>query len=289
MNIIENDIVSLAALLGSWVIVTGGIWKLFDRIEGVAAPEAKKSVSQWLLRLDLENHFIRWADTFSEAFDTIFGTRHLSWRCFYRSAIASLIAVLVMTLFWAYLRPEQFMAFIDRFNTEVFGWMLIASVSLNLIPDYLSLLESRYIISLLRNSTSMPEHIALIVLDFIATFLIALIALLIFIIFVDVITFDGFLAGFLSNVLPLSSPGGSQPSFGIWFYSTFFTSVWVWIYILSGILLSTRKPIDLFITKFKRFFDVEKKPFLSMGGASILVITAMYLVIIPVVFVLKGD
>jgi len=113
MNV-ENDVVIFAALLGSWVAMTSGILVLFDLIEKAATPEAKKSASQWLSQLNLEKHFTRWADIFSEAFDSIFGTRHFSWRCFYRSAIASLIAVLVMTLFWGYFRPEQPPAWIRR-------------------------------------------------------------------------------------------------------------------------------------------------------------------------------
>ncbi len=186
------------------------------------------------------------------------------------------------------------MVFVE-FQPYWFLVLLVISVILNLIPDYLSLLESRYIISLLRNSTSVPKHMALIVLDFIATFLIALIALSVFLIIApavfdvtsDMNTFLRALSFTVLSALPFSSINKGGLSFGIWFYSTFFTSVWVWIHILSGILLSTRKPINLFITKFKRFFDVEKKPFLSMGGVSVIVITAMYPIIIPVVFILK--
>jgi len=128
--------------------VTSGIWKLFESIETVVSPEAKESTSKWLAQLSLEDHFTSWAKIFSGVFDHIFGTRHPSRRCFRRSSIASLIAVLVMTLFWAYLRTEEFMAFIDEDGTVV-GILVIfiTSVILNLVPDYLSLLESRYVLS----------------------------------------------------------------------------------------------------------------------------------------------
>jgi len=68
-----------------------------------------------------------------------------------------------------------------------------------------------------------------------------------------------------------------------------FISVWVWIYILSGTLLSTGKSINLSLSIFKRFFGIEHKLFLSMGGASIVAIMAVYLIIVPVVWVFNGD
>jgi hypothetical protein len=285
MDIFGIKIVSLTALFGSWAVVTGGVWKLFDRIEKVASQEAKENASQWLLQLKMEDHFTNWANTFSEAFDNIFGARHFSWRCFYRSAIASLIAVIVVTLFWGYIRTEEFLSFVgdSDFFEDLFFIFLVTAI-LNMLPDYISLLESRYIISFLRKSHSVFKHIALIFADLILTSLIGFIAFGILSTALD----ENIINYFLSFVLPLSAEKDGDPSLGIWFYSTFFTSVWIWIYILSGICLFSQKRTKLFVAKFNKFFDIKNKPFMSMVGAAIIIITVAYIVVIPIVLAFIG-
>lgn len=279
MNLNELNMLSLVALFASWAVVTGGTWKLFERIEKVSSEAAKKSTSEWLLHLTFEDRFINWADTFSGAFDSIFGTRHFSWKCFLKSSVASMVAVLIISLFWGFVRPEQLEMLIesDEFWFNLSGIFIIAAI-LNLLPDYLSLLESRYIISRLRKSSSFSKQIMLLTLDLVVTFAIGFIAFL--------ALWGAFgsnpIDGFISIVLPLSIERNGEPSWGIWFYSTFFTSIWIWLYILSGFLISIQKFARLAIRRFRWFFDIEKKPFISLGGIAIILITVAYMIIIPV-------
>ena len=67
------------------------------------------------------------------------------------------------------------------------------------------------------------------------------------------------------------------------FYSAFFTSVWLWIYILavfvSRILLRMNSGIGFLL----RVTDVEKQPFRSMGFVSVLITTGLFLLGLPFV------
>ena len=56
-------------------------------------PARKEEIALWLMGAQTEQN---WSRSFVWLFDAVFGDRHLSWRCFLRSAIASLIAVVLI-------------------------------------------------------------------------------------------------------------------------------------------------------------------------------------------------
>lgn len=90
--------------VASWASVTGGVWALFDRAETVATEEAKQAVARWLRNLDPAGPLEWWPATFAAVFDRVFGARHLSWRCFGRSCVASVASVAILTGLWVVLR-----------------------------------------------------------------------------------------------------------------------------------------------------------------------------------------
>lgn len=63
---------------------------------------------------------------------------------------------------------------------------------------------------------------------------------------------------------------------GIFFYSTFFTSVWVWLYALSGVLLKVLYSVKLGMGLSSRIFEVETAPLRSLGMVSNLIITFLF-------------
>jgi hypothetical protein len=74
-----------------------------------------------------------------------------------------------------------------------------------------------------------------------------------------------------------------QLSWGIFFYSTYFTSVWVWLYVLSGFVVILGRYLGLGFGFLKRIFDIDNKPIRSLGYVSILLVTVVYLVAAPFV------
>jgi hypothetical protein len=146
------------------------VWALFDRAETVATDEAKTAVSRWLRNLDPVGPLAHWPTAFATVFDRVFGERHLSWRCFLRSCVASVASVAIVTIIWVVLRRQEAALFIQKnlASGMLFALAVILSaVVLNTIPDYLSLLETRYVIHWMGKRPSMGRILSCLALDFV--------------------------------------------------------------------------------------------------------------------------
>ena len=276
--------------LTSWAVVMGGLWVLFSRSDKVASPDAKKAITRWLKNVKLESTPTTWPSTFADVFDSIFGKKHLSWHCFWRSCVASCIAVLVMTFIWAALRPlharDQMEGFVSEPGDFVPWVFLFAGV--NLLPDYVSLLESRYIIRRMSAVQHSPGRILLLLaLDVVLTVSIFFAAFFLFFAFRAIYSLKFSAEGalvvvailigeVLSDMVLLSSEETSL-SWGIFFYSTFFTSVWVWLYAISGLAVKVGEYFGITVSRIRWFLDIENKPLHSLGVISMLLVTLIYL------------
>ena len=285
--LIETKFVALSAA-GFWFLVTGLIWKLFERCEKAATDEARKIASNWMLKYKPGENISRLSDIFCNIFDDVFGKKHLSWKCFIRSCIASTISVFVVLLIWIGLRPNE-AGNIDLSSslTCICTWILI----LNLVPDYLSLLQTRLIVAKIKTQ---PKNNAIwLLIDLILTSIIAIsVWLILFLVrsfFVYSLTddsvgnFDELWATF-EMILPLENDDSPDvPSPGVVFYSTFFTSVWLWLYMISGMLTQLSNSVNNVFGFINRFFFRDDQPFISLGAISIVLITCLYLMLVPVV------
>lgn len=288
----ELSIPPLFAYIASWASVTGGVWALFERAEKVVRDDVRDAISRWLRNLDPGGALANWPAQFAAVFDRVFGERHLSWRCFGRSCVASFVFVAIVTFLWVALRPTLFTAFIQsaRFDKDMFS-VLSFVVIVNLIPDYLSLLETRYVIRWMRFSHSTVRVFFLLVFDLAATAVIFLGSLAVFLTFFLILGDTGlsigeiagalteFLSTFVGLALPLSvaEPGFASP--GIPFYSTFFTSVWVWLYALSGLAVKLTQHLGVGLAFLKRVLDIDNKPLRSIGFVSMMLVTLVYLIV----------
>ena len=270
----------------------GIVWKFFERVEGVLNEDTKLEIAVWLLgRRPLGPRVERWANTFAKIFDQVFGRRHLSWSCFGRSAVASVVSVAVaLGIRTAQLPPGSkavyFKALYFMDPLEAIGGLLL----LNVIPDYISLLESRYVLRLMQQSQWFATTFLLLISDFLITFLI------------------GFTAACVSNVvrsllsilyrIPLTlhnldafrmtvplffnslTPQGMAYAvvlFGfVYIFPAFFTSIWLWLYAGSGFLLKFARRFDIGFEWFNRRFDIEKKPLQSIGLVAGALVAVVY-------------
>ena len=276
------NIPGILALAASWAVVTGGIWKLSERVEKVVTQNARDDVALWLRDADPANFLVGMARAFAAAFDSIFGVRHFSLRCFFRSTIASIISVVILTLIWFALRPNEFSIFFQ--NEGMYGVFLIFAygIILNALPDYLSLLESRQVIKWMTGTRSVNATLALLFFDLIATGAIFLIP-------ISTIWFIGSFSSeeirqFVSSMITLSFGFSiDNPPAGIFFYSTFFTSAWVWLHCLSGLTIKLSKGFGALTASLKYLLDIDNKPFLSIGIVIIIMTTIIYISVSPFV------
>jgi len=283
--LIETKFITFSAFVGSWFLVSGLFWKLFERCEKAATDEARTLASNWMANYNPGEHINHLAEIFCNSFDNVFGERHLTWKCFFRSSAASTISVIVMLLLWIGIRPNEVIEtnFYDSM-TALISWVLVW----NLLPDYLSLLQTRLIVK--RIKTHPKLTILWLFIDIILTAVLAisvwLIVFLVFYLINSQNTFSEFIDVFSNVILPLSNGGDPIPSPGVIFYSTFFTSVWLWLYIVSGLLSKLTNSANTTFAIVKKLLFRVDQPFISLGAMSVIFITGIYLIITPVIIVL---
>ena len=153
--------------------VIGLVWFLFSKAEDILKPKVKKDISKWLKNIDPEEHVKNWPGQFAAMFDRIFGEKHMSWKCFRRSSLASITSAIIVTFVWIALRPNEIRELFE--DHILFGIMVISmsmifwSLVFNLLPDYLSLLQTRLIIRWMSSSNSLPIILILVICDLIVS------------------------------------------------------------------------------------------------------------------------
>jgi len=279
MDFTQSQFISyILALSGT----CGFIWFLFSKAEDTLKPKVKKDISTWLKNLDPVVPVENWPGQFAAVFDRIFGEKHLSWRCFRRSSMASIISVIIMSFVWVAIRPNEINPFVRDVNIVVlFAATITVSMLANLLPDYLSLLETKIFIRWMSLSNSLFIVFMLLILDLVITALI----------FISYYAFVGWVVGlmFIGDVdvtlqkfgvllLDLIVLKQRNPPKALFFYSTFFTSVWLWIYVLSGLIVKLAQKLNIGLTWFKGKLDINKKPLSSMALVSIMIVTILFMV-----------
>ena len=254
-------------LLILWFEGLGAIWLLFIRAEPRMRPPFKSAWSRWIKRvMDPTSHIGRWPMLFADLFDNLLkvrprrlgARRWISLPNLGRSCFSSLLTVVFITTIWLTFLPdlqikfESSAGYILPFYVSIGGhhfdieYLLLVTVLINLIPDYISLIETRYVIMRMGRAHSVLGLITWLFADAIATMLIAF-GVFIFAVPIAWAAFGsyGLNAGpfdvglaakvFYAEGLPmiLGSTSGDAV-FGIFIYSTFFTSIWVWLFIISG-------------------------------------------------------
>jgi hypothetical protein len=144
----------------------GTIWVFFSFADSILTEMAKFEIAVWLVGLNSAQYFHSWPDTFAKVFDRVFGKKHLSWGCFGRSCLATLTACIICSVgLSAYIHPVYvpFPGEPSRNPSVLEAPLLgvIAAVFL-CVFDYVSLLETRFALGLLRRWSSW--YIVLIVL-----------------------------------------------------------------------------------------------------------------------------
>lgn len=266
--------------MGAWFGVTAFFWVLFERADKVAKPEVRKSISKFLRNLEFGRSLNEWPKNFCLVFDSIFGERHFSWKCIFRSALASIISVWflfgIFSLFCTKIAEMMAnMIYIARL-TLFFVLILI----INVFFDYLSLLETRLILRQFGDQPTLLRIIAFLILDVVAT---------VAIITIPFFSWPLIFGGFNSAIRAIKDFysvwiwfKGTEPILAVFFYSTFFTSVWVWIYALVSIfVLILRKTERVWAFLKNIFLDIENKPILAMGWIASMIVTIIFIISIP--------
>lgn len=258
----------LASLAGYWAyafavaVAFYGVVSWFGKWH--LSQSAKETLTLWLWG----EYESTWSQHFCNLFDAVFGAKHLSWRCFIRSALASVLAVLLL-----YLLFGEVLGVLDparRTGGDLpIGQALLLGAAINIIPDYLSLFETRWLLKRFERVKSVLGQLGVLVADAV---------------------FTGAIIWLAINAFQWATGGRSLAAvemlalfsvFSLFFYSTFLTSVWAWLFSLSTWFMRLFSRTSL-----KRVLDVETKPEAQVALVGAVLIFAVALVLTPV---LKAD
>jgi hypothetical protein len=268
-------------------VLAGIVWKFFERVEAVLTDNTKLEIAVWLSNVEVGKKIAPWPETFVTVFDRVFGKKYLSWKCFWRSCVASLAMATISATVMLNTHVTDDPTF-SMLSGSVVGWLLVfISIVIGMcMIDFLSLLETRWLLGRMGRYKQTIFHILCLVGDLILTCALASYG----------IAFASFLLGcwFVAFSPPniathwplqflldkLSSPALLlKETFNPGYYgpylvdidlrfvlgAAFFTSIWLWLYAGSGFILKAARRFDIGFDWFNRKFDIEKKPLQSIG------------------------
>lgn len=251
------------------VAIGGAVLALFWKGDDAISEQARKAMSNWLQRLEGPNMQLSWPESFIAVFDHIFGEKHLSWRCFRMSCVASFIAILIISatdqIVILPARGYVISIYDVSMNTAL---LVVLGGAFNFLPDYLSLLETRLILDRVRLATSRLVVVLWLVIDAVATPLIFLVVAGVPIYFFQAYMTDWSLdpIAFWSDVPRLV---GRMVQFytvlSVYFYTTFFTSFWIWIYVAARALVRGTAVSGRALQFLQWALPIRSKPVRSIG------------------------
>ena len=124
-----------------------GVQKFFDLVGDRLNEDTKLEIAVWLLGVEVGKRVEPWPDTFAKLFDRVFGKRHLSWTCFYRSCLASYSVFAVVMTSLIVSQRKNGLPTLDN----ILLFMLLGLIG-NVVPDYFSLLESRLCLNWMKHT-----------------------------------------------------------------------------------------------------------------------------------------
>jgi hypothetical protein len=243
-------------------VLAGIVWKFFERVEGVLTDQTKLEIAVWLLGVRVSQKVESWPGTFSKIFDRVFGKKHLSWKCFWRSGMASASLFVIALSFTAQLQREQWLSLLVLNVSTQFLLMLVAYyISINWLTDYLALLITRGSLWAMKQTNSVSLRLLLLLADVLLAAYLGYLLLLLPTLRHRQWSVVEFLWSAFANMIVVN---WRDRSF-VLVFPTFFTSIWLWLYAGSGFIIKAARRFDIGFEWFNRKFDIEKKPLQSIG------------------------
>jgi hypothetical protein len=290
----------------TYLLLAVALFGLFLRSSRRLDPETRQSIRRWILREDRsKNGEAQWAQGFLSWFDQAFRVRtrrlpflgKVALPSFRRSVLVSFLSLLVLAIVWLFNKPG-FSRAMEHDHMTAGTWEMVGRLLLvygggtlitNWIPDYLSLIESRYIIGKMAKARTWPRRLGWLAIDAVATASISFLAIhagmLLLLpvvtpgmdIEVGCLTPDGYTLEtawtlFVSGLRFEGPPGTlNYDATGIYIYSTFITSLWVWIYLGGSFLLRA-----VFALRGSSSARLRRRPLQSMGIMVVLIFSMVF-------------
>jgi len=162
----------------------GGVWALFDRAEKVAKPQVKERISAWLLTAQVPAKD-NWPATFEALADNLYGKDLLSVQSVLVSVLLSVLSVVMLSPLWYFLWPEDVDTYLQGESVGFLIFlMLLFGIMFNGVQDYLSVIQTRYLLRRLGHNATFLKQLTILLLDFVLTSALIWITLVIYFTFV---------------------------------------------------------------------------------------------------------
>lgn len=198
----------------------------------------------------------RW---FLELFDAIYGDKFWSWKRIYRSVLSSYFAVAILFAITGTAALDLPAAIGDVW----FLVMMIATI-LNLLPDFISLQETRWImrLSLRKESVYLPLWLAI---DLVLTVVIFQVGFFLF--FIVLLIDEGTLPStFHWSQLFVLGPNPGRDVLLVPFLSTFFTSFLWFLFLFTALLIGVCQRLSPFLRMLLKVVAQSEKPARTTAG-----------------------
>ena len=149
-------------------------------IEGNLAPSIKRKLASWLRNYEAKSVKVNWLYLIRRIFNIVFGKTPLSTRFIIRSFLASTLFFLFLICIWSSLNSDKIVPLINEYSYVLHGIpnkvyiQTIFFLLINFVADYLSLIETRFILLTFATVKSVWSKIALLLVDILATSLVFL-------------------------------------------------------------------------------------------------------------------
>ena len=285
------DILNNLGLFGSGLILLITISGVFWKADDAFSEEFKEEIALHLLCLDISITVKSWPNYLASLFDNIFGEKHLSWKRFSRSCAASVIFYLLILMMCISISGVS--AFLPwENNIEELLLSSVLFIVVNLIADYLSLIETRMIIGEMCKYDHPITVILFIFIDIFLTLSIFTLSVLMasFILFAiskithtiitPILSIFYYIFGryYLEGIVKTLMFKDYLP-ISVATYTTFITSVWIWLYALSQMLIRLSARAEPLLETIKHILPIETRPFRSIGIISGFIVCCLYWII----------
>ena len=209
-------------------------YRLFKAADEVVADDKKKLFSDWITKARAMP-FSRILPFF-QLFNFVFSNKHFSLKCFTRSAVCSIAVTVVVGIVYYTINYPRIADFdlMVLFHLKDLWWFFLF---FSIIPDFLLLLQTRLILKILAESQGFLKVVGLILLDVILTLGLLWAALAIAMTLLPIRVEEAFDMSFFKGWYVVSAdyfPNGKVPFPYILFtLSALFTSIWLWLFVLS--------------------------------------------------------
>lgn len=273
-------------LLVAMVGVVAGVAKGFEWFDSALSPEGKRRLGQWLKNVPGTEQVDAWASVFPDLIDKVFGPKPLSWIFFLRSCVASLIAIAVLFILGLLHYGERGLLKDMADSGPSFLALVVVSLAtaliVNCVPDYLSVIISRFIVRMMAERPTILRTLLYLLLDVLLTLVLALgwnIA-------VSIWSLSP--SAYQSSLKPhpvlyafhLVKRGVDgleyYPVMWVFIGASLFTSVWVWLYVLASAAIRIIHKVRFIWLKIVPFLNVEKQPMIAIGRVAGLIAGALY-------------